>query len=53
MYVCPANIERVFLHLTVSSNVGDRINSVRKSGDQSDRRDIISGGTCRRNIIVS
>lgn len=35
----PANIERAFLLLTVSSNVDERINSVQ----ESDRRDVISG----------
>jgi len=43
-YVCtPENIERAFCLLTVSSNIGDRIDSVQKSGDHSDRRDVISG----------
>lgn len=35
MYVRPANIERAFLLLTVSSNVGDQINSVRKAATEA------------------
>lgn len=42
-YVCTPCEYRTFLLLTTSSNVGDRINSIQKSGDQSDRRDVISG----------
>jgi len=42
-YVCtPENIERAFCFLTVSSNIGDRTDSVQKS-DHSDRHDVISG----------
>lgn len=42
-YVCTPCEYRTFLLLTASSNVGDRINSTQKSGNQSDRRDVISG----------